>query len=86
MIQEPFDHSNEGEAAEHMGRKAEPEYVGAPSAYADEAEVPEVIGLLARIVAGGVLSWSVIVLVAGLLAFGCAVCFLVSFLAGSVLR
>jgi len=81
MIQEPYDRPERDSS-----RRSEPEFVGAPSAYADEAEVPEAVGLLAKLVAGGVLSWTVIALVMGLLAFGCAVCFLVSFLTGSVLR
>ena len=86
MIQEPFESPEQGEAAHRSGRKTEPETVGAPSAYADAAEVPEAVSLLARVLAGGVLSWAIIALVVGLLALGCALCFLASFLAGSVLR
>ena len=83
MIQEPSDRDFEAERESH---KAPPEYVGAPSEFANAAEVPESVSLLAKIVAGGVLSWSVVALVAGLLALGCAACFLASFLVGSVLR
>jgi hypothetical protein len=83
MLQEP---SDQGSGMDRERRQKPPAYVGAPSEYADAAEVPESVGLLAKIVAGGVLSWSVIALVVGLLAVGCAACFLVSFLAGSVLR
>ena len=84
MLQEPYDRPDQGEAADREQRK--PEYVGAPSEYAEEAEVSGPVNLLAKVVAGGLLSWSVIALVAGLLALGCAVCFLASFLAGSILR
>lgn len=83
MLQEPSDQES-GVARER--RQAPPEYVGAPREYADAAEVPESVSLLAKVLAGEVLSWAVIALVVGLLALGCAACFLASFLAGSVLR
>lgn len=52
---------------------SEPEYLGAPTEYAEEAEVSEAVGMLATIAAGIGLATPVLI---GLmtLVFGCVVC------------
>ncbi len=63
-------------------RKSQPEFVGAPTEYADEAEVPEGIAMLAKAFAGG----GLLVALLGLLGAGCAICAVVSFVLGLAAR
>ncbi len=70
------------ERSESEPRRTEPEYVGAPTEYANAAEVPETVSFLAKVFAGGVLTWIVVMAVLGVLAAGCAVCFSSGFLFG----
>jgi len=44
--------------------------------------VPETVSFLAKVFAGGVLTWIVVMAVLGVLAAGCAVCFSSGFLFG----
>jgi uncharacterized membrane protein len=74
--------SPESGRSESEPRRKEPEYVGAPTEYANAAEVPESVSLLAKVLAGGVLTWIVVVAVLGVLAAGCAICFSSGFLFG----
>lgn len=61
-------------------REEQPEFVGAPTEYADAAEVPEAVGLLAKILAGGLLTWSALVAVIGAVGLVCLVCVVLWFL------
>ncbi len=54
--------------------RPQPEFVGAPTEYADAQEVPETLGLLAKILAGGALTWGIVVGIAALLGVACALC------------
>ncbi|GEM_PF-3463037 len=65
-------------------RKSQPEFVGAPTEYADEEEVPAVVSAAAKVVAGGVLTWSVVMTV--LLVGGglCLACIFLAFLFGGL--
>lgn len=54
--------------------RPQPEFVGAPTEYADAQEVPESLGLLAKIVAGGALTWGIVVGIVALLGVACTLC------------
>jgi hypothetical protein len=62
------------------------EFVGAPTEYADAAEVPEVVSIVAKVITGGLLSWTVLAAVLTVLALSCAICAFLSYAAGVVLR
>ncbi len=87
MLPEKPDHrrGEEAQGGWQPGRDDQPEYVGAPTEYADEAEVPEAIGLIAKILAGGLLAWSTAVVVLVVAGVTCAICAVLYFLAGSAL-
>jgi hypothetical protein len=64
----------------------QPQFVGAPTEFADRDEVPEAVSLLAKILAGGVLTWTVLVAVGIILTIGCSLCAILSFSGGLLLR
>ena len=55
-------------------KRQEIEYVGAPTEYADEAEVPDAVGLIARILAGGAIGSAYVTGLVALIGVACAAC------------
>lgn len=88
MLSETPDRSHDEErpAGQKAKRDDQPEYVGAPTEYADEAEVPEAVGLITKALAGGFLAWSTVAIVLAVAGALCAVCVVLYFVAGLVLR
>ncbi len=88
MLPEKPDHVAQNAAADGrlIEEDAQPAFVGAPSEYASEAEVPEAVGLIAKILAGSVLAWSTGAVVLVLAAVGCAICMAATLLIGLALR
>lgn len=72
MLSEHYDPPEASD--EDAAQPAPVEYVGAPTEYADAQEVPESINFLAKLVAGGILTWTVIAAVAGVLLLACVIC------------
>lgn len=81
MLQDNYG-QDDPSADQGQPHKPQVEYVGSPTEFANEAEVPEGVALLAKAFAGG---WLLLV-VAGLLGGGCAVCAIASFLLGLASR
>ncbi|NPV67968.1 MAG: hypothetical protein HPY64_12555 [Anaerolineae bacterium] len=88
MLPERPDRAAQDAAADGrlIEQDAQPVYVGAPSEYASEAEVPETVGLIAKILAGSVLAWSTGAIVLVLAGAGCALCVAATLLIGLTLR
>ena len=75
---------NPNDGVPEQKKTRQPEFVGAPTEYADAQEVPEAISFLAKLVAGGVLTWSLLAGLAILLMVGCMICGLLAFGAGGL--
>ena len=78
--------SSNNEPFSEKPKRQQVEYVGAPTEFADEAEVPEAISLIARIVAGGAISSAYISGIVILTGVACAVCALFYVITSTLLQ
>lgn len=83
MLPEQF---SQDEAYEDKPKRQEVEFVGAPTEYADEAEVSDAVGLIAKVLAGGAISSAYIAGIVALVGVGCAVCTLFYVIANVLLQ
>lgn len=86
MLPEQFDREEQPQSSQDSYRKQKVEYVGAPTEYADRDEVPEAVGMIAKILAGGAITSSLLGAVLLILALSCTVCAFAAFFLGSVVR